>query len=76
MLLVSSLRRPWSRRSQILGVLNKKVSGDTQVAKQQQSFTEGMKVGKQTLARWFKSNICGSSTLVPWFEWVFIYYKG
>jgi hypothetical protein len=38
--LASVLRRP-SSRSQVLGVSNKELDGDTQIAKKQQSFAEG-----------------------------------
>jgi hypothetical protein len=33
-------KRPWLRRSQVFGILNKELDGNKQIAKQQPSFTE------------------------------------
>jgi hypothetical protein len=35
LLLVAGLRKPWSRRSQVLEIGSKELDGDTQIAKQQ-----------------------------------------
>jgi hypothetical protein len=37
---VGGFRRPCSRRSEVLDILNKELDGDTQIANQQQSFIE------------------------------------
>jgi hypothetical protein len=37
---VGSLRGSWLRRSQVIAILNKELSRDTPMAKQQQSFSE------------------------------------
>jgi hypothetical protein len=48
LLLVSGLRSPWSRRSQTLGVCNKELNEDTQIAQSSSKVLLRVKAGAYT----------------------------